>query len=352
VTDPLSSDPLPGDPLPGAPLSDAPSVRPPSRLRRLLPTAAKVAVSVTLLGLLFARLDWRDLLARYANLHFGWLALALGLLLVQTLLSSLKWRVILGADRHLGGAQPRLRYLWKTYLIGNFLSLFLPSTIGGDFYRVAALRGGGRDLAAGASSVLFDRVSGVFALVTIGFVAALFLPENPYGPLLVVGYVAGVVGFWLATTAQVVDWALTWRFRPLRMFAKLLRSFRAYRADLATMGAILGIALGFQLNIVLLNKIYGLALGMDLPLSRLAVIVPIIYLSEALPISINGLGVRESAFAYFFPLIGRTAADGVAISLLVVVLRYLMGLLGGGLLLLDTLRRQPTVPHDAPTASG
>ena len=62
-------------------------------------------------------------------------------------------------------------------------------------------------------------------------------------------------------------------------------------------------------------------------------IIPLIYLTEALPISINGLGVRESAFAFFFVMNGLTVEEGIAVSLLIVAERYLLGILGGSLLL-------------------
>ena len=68
-------------------------------------------------------------------------------------------------------------------------------------------------------------------------------------------------------------------------------------------------------------------------MSVLLVIIPFLYLTEILPISINGLCVRESAFGFFFVLIGHTVEDGLAVSLLVIGMRYLLGLSGGTLLL-------------------
>ena len=62
-------------------------------------------------------------------------------------------------------------------------------------------------------------------------------------------------------------------------------------------------------------------------------IIPLITLTEALPISINGIGVRESAFAFFFVMYGHTVEQGLAVSLVIVAERYLLGLFGGSLLL-------------------
>jgi hypothetical protein len=42
-----------------------------------------------------------------------------------------------------------------------------------------------------------------------------------------------------------------------------------------------------------------MALGIDIEIERLAMFVPIVLLMEAIPISINGLGIREGAFAFF-----------------------------------------------------
>jgi hypothetical protein len=93
----------------------------------------------------------------------------------------------------------------------------------------------------------------------------------------------------------------------------------------------------FQLNIVVINKVYTMSLGMEVSFGTLLVIIPLIYLTELLPISINGLGVRESAFGFFFVLIGHTVEEGLAVSLLVIGMRYLTGTLGGVLLLVTLL---------------
>ncbi len=96
---------------------------------------------------------------------------------------------------------------------------------------------------------------------------------------------------------------------------------------------VLLLAFVFQFNIVVIIKVYTLALGIEVSFFVLLVIVPLIFLTEVLPISINGLGVRESAFAFFFVMNGLTVEEGVAVSLLIVAERYLLGLVGGSLLL-------------------
>jgi glycosyltransferase 2 family protein len=302
----------------------------------------KICLSAGLLAYLFTLIDLDRLLDRLRNIDLRYLLVALLLLLAQIGISSLKWRLILRSD----GIRMHLPFLIKTYMIGNFLSLFLPTSFGGDIYRVLAVRGVNRDLAKSTSSVLFDRLSGVFALVSIGMLAYLALPDQPYEPVVIVAYVIGVAGFLIVSSDTAIGIINASKVSLIKKIGKILASFANYRRDRRSLALIVLLSFMFQLNVVFVNKAYTLALGLDVPLSVLLVIIPLIYLTEILPISINGLGVRESAFGFFFVLIGHTVEEGLAVSLLVIGMRYLLGLLGGTLLLVTLMTsgaRRPSV---------
>jgi uncharacterized protein (TIRG00374 family) len=289
-----------------------------------------VCVSVGLIYYLFTLIDLDRLLDQLRKVDFRYLIVALLLLLAQIGISSSKWHLILRSD----GVLMRLPFLIKTYMIGNFLSLFLPTSFGGDIYRVLAVRGINRDLAKSTSSVLFDRLTGVLALVSICMIAYLTLPDQPYEPVVLIAYVLGVAGFLIVSSDTAIRIINASKISLVRKIGKILGSFRNYRRDPRTLALVILLSFIFQLNIVIVNKMYTMALGLDIPFSVLLVIIPLIYLTEILPISINGLGVRESAFGFFFVLIGHTVEEGLAVSLLVIGMRYLLGLLGGTLLLL------------------
>jgi glycosyltransferase 2 family protein len=293
----------------------------------------KIGVSVGLLGYLLTLIDLDHLLEQLRNLDLRYLLLAYVLLLGQIGIGSLKWQRILRSD----GVVMRLAFLFRTILIGGFISLFLPTSFGGDVYRVVAARGVNQDLAKSASSVLFDRLSGFFALISICMVGYVALPEHPYGPLVAALYVLGVVGFLILSSDMAIGLIGAFRLAIVKKLAKILKSFRAYRSHRRLLAIVLLLAFAFQLNVVVINKIYTLALGIDISFSLLLVIIPLIYLTEAVPISINGLGVRESAFAFFFVMNGLTVEEGIAVSLLIVAERYLLGILGGSLLLASVI---------------
>lgn len=294
----------------------------------------KIAVSVGLLAVVISWIDLGDLLETYKNFDVRFFALALAVMMVQTIFSALRWKWILKAD----GSVVPLRFLWKTYMIGHFLGLFLPTNFGGDVYRVHALHGTSRDLAKSASSVLFDRLIGLFALISIFVVASLFLPENPYVWLILAVYLVAVAAFLIVTSDRMIARLPAAPSRWVRLPVKVLRSFNAYRRHTPALMLILGIALVFQFNIVVISKLNCLALGVDVPFGQLLAIIPLIFLIESLPISINGLGVRESAFSFFFPMIGHAAEQGFGVSLLILFLRYMRGGIGGLLLLANIIQ--------------
>lgn len=300
--------------------------------RALVPL--KLVVSLGLLAFLASRLDLTQLWDRYSSVRLGLLAVGIAFLSFQAGWSALKWRVILKAD----GAAARFLFLWKTYLIGNFISLFLPTSFGGDIYRVYAVRAMSKTLAKGASSVLFDRVTGLIALISIACVASLFLPDNRYAWGIAGLYAAFILSFVLITSDYVLRRLPEPKSRVARFPLKVLRSFNTYRRARWGLLGIVALAFVFQMNIVVINYFYAHALRIDVAFTKLLVIIPLVYLTEVLPISINGLGVRESAFVSAYVLIGRTAEEGLAVSLLVVTLRYLMGSVGGVLLLIDWVR--------------
>lgn len=295
--------------------------------------ALKLAVSVGLIAYLFQIVNVAETFERLKSIDLQYILIAFGLLIVQIALSTWKWKLILVAD------DLRVPYLvlLKSNYIGNFFSLFLPSSFGGDVYRVIAITSVSESLGKSTSSVLFDRLTGLFALVTIAMFAYLSLPGRQYDYAIGVIYILAVASFVMLTTESVVNRTRRNRFGMVRQVSKLLQSFRRYSRDNRAIWKILVFSLTFQSMIVVINAIYARALAIDIEFSSLLIVIPLIYLTEAIPVSVNGIGVRDTAFVYFFGLLGHSSAEGLAMALLVLMMRYVSGLVGGGILLFSIL---------------
>lgn len=304
------------------------------RSKRLL-VAAKLVVSLGLIAWLLYLADPSRVWARLANVDIVPFAFGLMLLFCQTWLSAGKWRWILRAD---GVVQPFFPLL-RIYFIGGFLSLFLPTSFGGDIYRVAAIRNSVH-LAEGTASVLFDRLTGLFALLCLALVGLVAVAgSRVIGGWALLVLSVGVVGFLLLNSRLAVRWLEAMETNRVLAFpAKLVRSFQAYRRSPTMVVGALFISAIFQLNTVIINSAYAKALGLDIEFSALLMVVPLAYLTEMLPVSINGIGIRETALVALLVSIGYPADYGLAIGILIIAGRYLIGLIGGSLLLTSSIK--------------
>ena len=307
----------------------------PSATRAVLIPFVKVGVSAALLVFLFSKVDavrlWNA--ARHASL--SWLVGALALYGVMVLASAWRWGLLLTAQ----DVRLPFRTLTSSFLVATFFNNFLPSNIGGDVIRIAdtAPAAGSKTLAT--TVVLLDRGLGLLGLV---FIAALgasagskFAGGGPVAPaMLWAGFGAAAA---LATPAL---------FRP-RTFARLLQPLRSFHPEwvdtrLARLtsalsrfgqapGALLGCFLGALLVQTILVGFYlAIAYSLSIPIgfSELAVIVPTTFIVQMVPLSMNGFGVREATFGFYFTRLGLPLESALLISFMGAALIMLFSLSG------------------------
>ena len=307
-------------------------------MKKHLALLAKLAVMGGLLAVLYRNVDFAEFRAALAGLRWGWLPLIYALFLLNTTLSAWKWKMLLAAD----GVQVTLPRLLSSYLIGTFFNLFLPSSIGGDSYRVVdASRHGGA--AKSFASVFADRLTGFLALAIWGLLFSAIgwsrLPDKRilFLPVLVFGLMAAMVFALVQRTALVA----VWRFLRLDRLSKLdvflhrfLDSLAGYHADRALLANVFGISLFFQMMAIAIIFCISQALAWQVPFIYFCIFVPLITLGEALPISIFGIGVRDGLYVFFFAQAGAGREPALALALVYVLITIVYSLLGGVLFLL------------------
>jgi uncharacterized membrane protein YbhN (UPF0104 family) len=89
------------------------------------------------------------------------------------------------------------------------------------------------------------------------------------------------------------------------------------------------ISIGYQLMIVVFSYLVGHALDLHIPLRYFMLCVPVTVIMSVLPISINGVGVRETGYVFLLSKIGHSSSEAVTLSLLIYGLSMLASLVGG-----------------------
>jgi uncharacterized membrane protein YbhN (UPF0104 family) len=307
-----------------------------TRARSVLIPVAKTGVSVILLWILLSRLDVARLwsVARHASLP--WLGAALGLYLAMIVMSAWRWDLLLKAQ---GLVFPFAR-LVTSFLVATFFNNFLPSNIGGDVVRIAdtAPAAGSKTLAT--TVVLLDRGLGLLGLV---LVAAMGATAGPGFGQASGGLGAGMlwIGFgvaaMIATPALLMPNGLATVLKPLRVLHpewvdqridRITAALARFREAPGALGgcfagavAVQGLLVGFYLAV-------AHSMSMPINFAALAVIVPISFIVQMVPVSMNGFGVREATFGFYFGRLGLPLESGVLVSLMGAALMMVFSLSG------------------------
>ncbi|MPY88111.1 MAG: hypothetical protein GEU99_09325 [Luteitalea sp.] len=316
------------------------------RARRALFVVVKIGVSAGLLWLLFSQTDVGAVGARLRGMEVGWLLLSAAIYLLHLLVGAWRWRLLLGTQR----IGVPVWTLFRSYLVATFFNNFLPSNIGGDVIRIAdtAPLTGSRTVATGV--ILVDRVIGLVALTAVAALGSVLahhgrmpVPGAAYLWMVLVGFVA--VGVPALYHPQLV----TKMLGPLRVLHpewvehRLARIHTLLEQMGQRPGALVVAGAGSVIVQVLLVLVYvALAhgLGISFRVRDAFIIVPVSLVAQLLPISINGLGVREALFSYFFARLGLGVGAALALSLASAGLIMILSLVGGVLFLLRR-RSQP-----------
>ena len=290
-------------------------------------------ISIALLILLFTLLvDIDEVWSAIVQARPEGLFLAIAFIILALIVSTIKWGILLRAQV----ASISLRYLFNTYLIGLFFNNFLPSNIGGDVVRIndiAKRTGKGPEAAA---SVIGERLISGLALALTAMVGLLLSPQisAQFAPIVggLILFFLAVMGLFASGRARgflgiVVRWLIgpRWFDRIGRVAGSIAMAIRSPATFLWAMFW----SFAFHLTLVLVNYAIFIGLNISLPLIWFVLYVPIIAAIQLVPVSVNGFGVREVAYVYFFGTVGVSNSGAAAASLLFGILVMLVSLPGG-----------------------
>ena len=281
----------------------------------------RIAVSALLLTFIAWRTDWSVVGDKFANLNVGlWLA-ALGVLVFGQILSARRWQLFAQELRF----ERRLSQYSAYYLIGMWFNLSLPTSVGGDVVRVWYLDGeSGRKLAAFAS-VFLERLNGLLVLIGLACFGVLISPiDLEWWVHACVWSVAlgAVLGMISLPILQRFEKLPLQRRQQLRTVLDLLCIPRV--VIWATLMSIL-----VQLAGVVSLWCVGMALGLEVPFAYYCVLGPMVSLLTLLPISVNGMGVRELGTVAFLTPLAVHEDSAKTLAFLWFAVSVAVSLLGG-----------------------
>jgi uncharacterized protein (TIRG00374 family) len=288
-------------------------------------------------------LDWTTL-GRWQQWHWAWTngprdlwhmlrltriwALVLSVVLVGLALfvGVVRWRMVLGAQ----GLDLPLGRATRISFVAQFFNSFLLGSTGGDLIKAYyAARETHHKKTEAVTTVFVDRLVGLWAMLFFAGVmmtpnlALLKTSRDLYVPAIFIvamlGALSVVLGlaFWGGVSKRFPRARHHFRRLPKGdLLERALDSCRHFGKQKSFLLKTVGISLA--LNVIWVMQVMVLGCGMNVNISTIALffIVPVIFCISALPITPNGLGVRENLFVLMLAALRVPRTAALSISLL------------------------------------
>ncbi|MET0658824.1 MAG: lysylphosphatidylglycerol synthase transmembrane domain-containing protein [Steroidobacteraceae bacterium] len=281
--------------------------------------ALKVIVSLAFLAVLAWWADWSRLPEHLSRVQLSVASLVLLAYAVQLFISAWKWQwSLILHDLHLP-----YRLLARVYWIAFFLNNLLPTSIGGDAYRVYRTMPSDGFRSRALSAVIVERLIGLGALLIFGICGAWVLASE-------LAFARAFLGVCLAGVAATVVLIAALRSTTLRpRIVRLMRHpwLAAVEHNVglllrarAAYAPLIAISLLFQAQAIGINYLLFAGTGEPVSLAKCALITAMAGVATVIPFSINGIGILEGAFAGTAIALGVNYEHALVVALLIRVL--------------------------------
>jgi rSAM/selenodomain-associated transferase 2 len=313
-----------------------------------------LGITAGALYFVLVRVDRQALGGAFLNVQPGWFVAAVFLFGLAVFVASCRWHLVL----KLMGLAVHFMATVRTVYIGHFLHTILFGAAGADIGRSALYARWYRfPMSQTLASVSLDRLLGsgggiLLALLVLALAARKQAFAEAAGPIAV-----RLPGLWVtalvALSILVVFHILRSQARKDSAVGKAVKAFVGGARRLAASprsafsGVLAGFIVQFSLCCVLALNLMAVSQG-DIPWHKILWVFPVIFAVSSLPITIGGLGVRETAAFTLLGLYGVPANEAVAASLLTFACALFWMSVGGVVLFREERRFRKAAPRQPP----
>jgi len=301
--------------------------------KHILFTALKLAVTLGLLYYVLSGLTLQRLSEIVRTVPPLFVGLAIVLHICAFVIGGIRWWLLARS----AGVLHTFPAVLPSYYLGVFSNNFLPTGVGGDIVRMLHLRTRNVSWQSLLASTIGDRLMGLVVLFATGLVAMATLDNLPLdittraGLLTLAMFVVASIGLFMTDWFGRLISGLTKRYDRTRVRKTVLdvvHSLHRLREQPRLLLFTLGLSLLMQFLVIITYYALARGMGLDQPLHLYFAIVPIVFLAATIPISIGGLGVRESSLVGLLVLFGASRDNAVGLSLVYLLVLWCASLPG------------------------
>lgn len=294
----------------------------------------QILFSLVLLTIVFYFIDFNKFVRIIPSLKLDFLLSGLLLGLFRTFIGTFRLANIL--EKYFNKRE--FIKITEDSFIAGFYNLFLPTALGGDIPKILLISKYMDDKKKVAAAVVADRYIGFLslsilalsALIIAGGKTSLYSGLTNMVIVVLIFFILIFLIFFLFSH-KLILFTKKLRFSFIRRIIIVTDSFFRELKVLRFRDALIPFVLSFVFQFLGIFMIYlfGLSAGIKTDLIYYLITIPLIWIIIMIPASISGLGLRESAFVYFFSLNGVSNEKALMLSLLFLFQNYFIGLIGG-----------------------
>lgn len=290
--------------------------------------------SISLISYIIYKSDLELVKTYISELDWIYLSGAVSVAVLTMLIITFKWQLLLKV-KNLKISFVKLFCIGR---IGTFFGLFLPSSIGTDAARTYYLIKDNQKKIESVSSVFVERLFGVISLLSFGLLGimisgevfgSLAIEQSIFILILFVGFSTTII-FTEKVYLKIISlFDIIGNDKIKKKIQLLFLSINEYKKEKKILLVTLLLSYLVQLSRILTTFLISYALGFNIEFYVFVIFIPVVMIILMAPISLGGLGVRESAYILIFTEFGIPKSDALSISLVSTFLTTLLGLSGG-----------------------
>lgn len=291
----------------------------------------KLIVTLVLCYVIIKNVDWANIWESLKNTNIYWITAAFILMILNVYVSAYKWKIHLDVHK----INFSFNQLSKFYYIGAFFNNFLPTTVGGDGYRVYKTFQDDKSKAGPFVAVVMERVTGMIALIILGVIGAVIAYISDKDQLSEYLLLAGS-GILLVLLVAVLAVKykgeklkeLSLKYLPQKMNS-LIERLTDYKGQTYNIFLIVLISVIFNLMLIASRIFLLFSVNETCTFFQMAIVLAGSNIIALIPISINGIGLRDGSFVYLLTYYGVSYDPSVLVAVLIRILNIPLSLIGG-----------------------
>ena len=285
--------------------------------KKILSSLLKVAISVGGLAYIFWKVPFAEVCGHWTSQALPWILLILFCTVFSMIIQANRWRGLLLDE----GKKIKFRTFYAYIALGYFFNNLLPSGFGGDAVKTIAFGKRFGNIANSVAAVAISRVMGLIAMFLCFFAMLPFVVARYDIPAIYTGAVCAVA---LVSVLVIVGGLFSDKIKlPAGLTAKVpfllklqdaFSIYRGYKKAFLLSGLD---SIWLQISSIAIHYAYFQAVGVPVDLATITVFMTITITVSMLPISVNGIGLREGVNVSLFTGLLGIPADIVLAAALI-----------------------------------